>query len=282
MLQCAVTTRTKTTLRGECTEQAVRTRRARTLVPVARGPHELDDNAMQSKRGGIRAVRYFFYASKNLNRAFPLSYNILIVDDHPLVREGLGVLVGSLPGNVIVHLAGTAADALALAEIHTPLDAVLLDCGLPDADGAALIHALKTRGAATPVVVISANDSQATIDRVMQAGAAAFVSKSKPASAILLALKQAMQDGPVSTSTTPESGPPNATTALPNASMSLTARQLDILLMLDQGHTNNVIALQLGLSEKTVKNHVTGLFRALHVENRLQAVHLARTVGLIT
>ncbi len=210
-----------------------------------------------------------------------MSANILIVDDHPLVREGLAVLVGSLPGDVIVHLAGTAADALAMAEIHAPLDAVLLDCGLPDADGAALIHALKTRGTATPVVVISANDSQETIDRVMRAGAVAFVSKSKPASAILLALKHAMQHGAGGSSATPKSDPMNTRHLQSRAPMSLTARQLDILLMLDQGHTNNVIASQLGLSEKTVKNHVTGLFRALQVENRLQAVHLARSVGLL-
>lgn len=209
-----------------------------------------------------------------------MSYNILIVDDHPLVREGLALLVGTLPGNVIIHQAGTAADALALAEIHTPLDAVLLDCGLPDADGAALVHALKTRGAATPVVVISANDSQDVVDRVMRAGAAAFVSKSKPASAILLALKHAMQHG-ANAAGADASKAAQAAREQPNPSMNLTARQLDILLMLDQGHTNHFIALQLGLSEKTVKNHVTGLFRALHAENRLEAVHLARNIGLI-
>ena len=205
----------------------------------------------------------------------------MIVDDHPLVREGLALLVDSLPGHVIVHLAGTAAEALALAEIHTPLDAVLLDCGLPDADGAALIHALKIRGAATPVVVISANDSQHTIDRVMRAGATAFVSKSKPASAILVALKQAMQHGISGPHAEQGACPLPALRAPTDPTMNLTARQLDILLMLDQGHTNQVIALRLGLSEKTVKNHVTGLFRALAVDNRLQAVHLARSIGLI-
>ena len=232
-------------------------------------------------RIAVTALPFTFFASENFNRAFPVSYNILIVDDHPLVREGLALLVGSLPGDVIVHLAGTAADALALAEIHTPLDAVLLDCGLPDADGAALIHALKTRGAATPVVVISANDSQEAIDRIMRAGATAFVSKSKPASAILLALKHAMQHGAGAINTPPSAGVSLANGSSPNPSMNLTARQLDILLMLDQGHTNHVIALQLGLSEKTVKNHVTGLFRALDVDNRLQAVHLARNIRLI-
>lgn len=222
-----------------------------------------------------------FFVSETFNQALFVSYNILIVDDHPLVREGLALLVDSLPGNVIVHLAGTAAEALALAEIHTPLDAVLLDCGLPDADGAALIHALRIRGAATPVVVISANDSQDTIDRVMRAGATAFVSKSKPASAILVALKHAMQHGVSGPHAAPRSSPSPTFQVQPDPAMNLTARQLDILLMLDHGHTNQVIALQLGLSEQTVKNHVTGLLRALNVDNRLQAVHLARSIGLI-
>jgi DNA-binding NarL/FixJ family response regulator len=61
----------------------------------------------------------------------------------------------------------------------------------------------------------------------------------------------------------------------------LTARQLDILLMLDQGQTNHAIALQLGLAEKTVKNHITGLFSALGAVNRLQAIRQARNTGLL-
>ena len=210
-----------------------------------------------------------------------MSHNILIVDDHPLVREGLAVLVGSLPGGVNVHLAGNAAEALTLAEIHTPLDAVLLDCRLPDADGAALIYALKTRGAAAPVVVISAEDSQDMVNRVMQAGAVAFVSKSKPASAILAALKHALQHGSAAAGSPGNPGALLTAISSPASALTLTARQLDILLMLDAGHTNAAIALQLGLSEKTVKNHVTSLFRALDVDNRLQAVRTARQVGLI-
>jgi DNA-binding NarL/FixJ family response regulator len=219
------------------------------------------------------------FRNKHTHSSIAVSYTLLIVDDHPLVREGLAALVGSLPGGVTVHQAGSAAEALALAEIHAPLDAVLLDCGLPDADGAGLVHALKMRGGATPVVVISANDSQDIIDRVMQAGAVAFVSKSKPASAILLALKHALQHGPDTPLPDANPTPPSAQT--PATSLSLTARQLDILLMLDQGHTNHAIALQLGLSEKTVKNHATALFRVLNADNRLQAVRQARELRLI-
>jgi DNA-binding NarL/FixJ family response regulator len=207
-----------------------------------------------------------------------VTYQILIVDDHPLVREGLASLVESLPGVVITRLAGTAAEALAMAEIHAPLDAVLLDCGLPDADGAALVTALRTRGMATPVVVISADDSPAMIERVMLAGASAFVSKSRPAAHILAALKYALLHEARAHVASPATtlGEP-----APNTQPTLTARQLDILLMLDRGRTNGDIALDLGLSEKTVKNHVTALFRALRVESRLQAVRQARDIGLI-
>lgn len=207
-----------------------------------------------------------------------MTYQILIVDDHPLVREGLATLVESLPGGVVTRLAGTAAEALALAEIHAPLDAVLLDCGLPDADGAALVRALRTRGMATPVVVISANDSTTMIERVMQAGASAFVSKSRPAAHILAALKHALLHAPHAHVVSSFVRPVEIAT---DAQPTLTARQLDILLMLDRGRTNSDIALDLGLSEKTVKNHVTALFRALHVDNRLQAVRQARDIGLI-
>jgi two-component system, NarL family, nitrate/nitrite response regulator NarL len=207
-----------------------------------------------------------------------VTYQILIVDDHPLVREGLASLVESLPGGVVTRLAGTAAEALALAEIHAPLDAVLLDCGLPDADGAALVTALRTRGMATPVVVISADDSPAMIERVMLAGASAFVSKSRPAAHILAALKYALLHDTQVHVPSPAATPGEVT---PNTQPTLTARQLDILLMLDRGRTNGDIALDLGLSEKTVKNHVTALFRALHVESRLQAVRQARDIGLI-
>jgi DNA-binding NarL/FixJ family response regulator len=69
--------------------------------------------------------------------------------------------------------------------------------------------------------------------------------------------------------------------ATPVAAPVLTARQLDILLMLDQGYANKAIALQLGLAEKTVKNHITGLFNVLGVVNRLQAIRQARNAGLL-
>lgn len=203
-----------------------------------------------------------------------MPYKILIVDDHALVREGLAALVSALPGGAIIFMASTATEALEQAEYHTPLDVVLLDCGLPDADGGSLIHALSQRAGRAPVVVVSADESAATVRRVMQLGAAAFVPKSRTSSEVINAIKLALAGGaPV---TACQTG-----TLISVAQSLLTARQLDVLLMLEKGMTNRDIALQLGLSEKTVKNHVTALLNGLGVVNRLQAIRRARDLGLL-
>ncbi|MDD2924456.1 response regulator transcription factor [Rhodoferax sp.] len=205
-----------------------------------------------------------------------MPYKILIVDDHPLVRDGLAMLVSSLPGGVEIFKAATAAQALEQAEFHTPLDVVLLDCGLPDADGGGLIKALQTRSGGAPVIVVSANEFDGIPERMLSLGACAFVPKSKASASILNAVKVALAHG--SSASLPA---PVAAQAAQAVAPQLTARQLDILLMFDQGLTNKDIALQLGLSEKTVKNHITALFQALGVVSRLQAVRQARNLKLL-
>ncbi|MFZ6758015.1 response regulator [Undibacterium sp. Ji50W] len=203
-----------------------------------------------------------------------MPYKILIVDDHALVREGLAMLVSALPGGASIFMAGTATEALEQAEYHAPLDVVLLDCGLPDADGGSLIRALSQRSSRAPVVVVSADESDATIQRMMALGAAAFVPKSRTSSEVINAIKLALTGG----------APASARQVgadTPAALSQLTARQLDVLLMLEKGMTNRDIALQLGLAEKTVKNHVTALLNGLGVVNRLQAIRRARDLGLL-
>lgn len=209
-----------------------------------------------------------------------MPYKILIVDDHPLIRDGLAALVSTLPGGAKVFTAANAAQALEQAEFHSPLDAVLLDCGLPDADGGSLIGALQLRSGMAPVIVVSANESAQTAGRMLELGATAFVAKSKPPSVLLNELKSALADGPA------RLGGANKQLSSAErrgaAAVSSPARQLDILLMLNTGLSNNDIALQLGLAEKTVKNHVTSLFGALGVTSRLQAVMTARRLRILT
>ena len=210
-----------------------------------------------------------------------MPYKILIVDDHPLIRDGLSALVSTLPGGVTVFTAATAAQALEQAEFHSPLDAVLLDCGLPDADGGSLISALQLRSGRAPVIVVSANESAQTAERMLQLGASAFVAKSKSPSVLLNELKSALAEGPTRLGGG-NNEVKNDTTSRSEVEPRLSARQLDILLMLNTGLSNNDIALQLGLSEKTVKNHLTALFGALGVGSRLQAVMAARRLRILT
>ena len=206
-----------------------------------------------------------------------MSYKILIVDDHPLVRDGLAMLLSALPGGAEIFKAASAVQALEQAEFHTPLDVVLLDCGLPDADGGSLIQALQTRSGGAPVIAISANEFDGTPERMLSLGACAFVPKSKASATILNTVKDVLTQGK-------HAAVPSAVTPSVNSSSTpqLTERQLDILRMFEQGLTNHDIALQLNLSEKTVKNHITTLFQALGVVSRLQAVRQARNFKLLT
>jgi len=198
-------------------------------------------------------------------------YKILIVDDHPLVRDGLAMLVSALPGGAEIVKAATAAQALELAERHSPLDAILLDCGLPDADGGGLILTLQALGGGAPVIVVSADEFDGTPERMIRLGAFAFVLKSHASATILATVKEAL-----ARRNRPGTPMPPAPPADPVGHPLLSARQIDILRMFDQGMTNSDIALQLDLSDTSLRDHITELFRTLGVVSRLQAVRQAR------
>jgi two-component system nitrate/nitrite response regulator NarL len=209
---------------------------------------------------------------------------ILIVDDHPLVNAGLVAMLQSLPHKPVIFSAGTAAQALEQAEYHAPLDLIILDLNLPDTNGTSLVAALKTRGRGAKVLVISAQGQSDAVNRALADGASGFLSKSVPTAQLcesVIRLLQSQSIKPfvnfgtdlVTAASEPNQRPPDCPV--------LTARQLDVLLMLDQGLTNRDIGLQLGVTEKTVKNHVTSLFQALQVINRLQATRKARVWGLL-
>ena len=201
-------------------------------------------------------------------------------------------MLAGLPYQPVVYSAGTAAQALAQAEYHAPLDLVILDLNLPDANGGSLVTALKTRGAGARVLVMSAQGQSDAVNRALAAGASGFLSKTVPTAQLLEAVCKLLKSH-----TTAPHDPPfvnfgtdqvtahieagqSRTNATENVPV-LTARQLDVLLMLDQGLTNRDIGLRLGVTEKTVKNHVTALFQALQVINRLQATRMARDLGLL-
>src|ERR1700760_2404532 len=217
---------------------------------------------------------------------------VLVIDDHPLVQEGVSAALESLADDVTVMAARDAEQGLSLAAENPDLDLVLLDLALPGMSGFNLIGKLHERLPSLPVVVLSALEEPENVRHAINAGAMGFVPKSA-ATRVLIDVLQQVLEGNVTVPLALQSSGPPVSHALPGASADsvaagepdvalLTLRQLEVLSRVCQGKTNKQIATELGLSEKTVKAHVTGIFRVLGVVNRTQAVLVARRVGMIT
>jgi two-component system, NarL family, nitrate/nitrite response regulator NarL len=224
-----------------------------------------------------------------------MTLKVLVIDDHPLVQEGVSAALESLADKVTVMAARDAEQGLALAAEHPDLDLVLLDLALPGMSGFNLIGKLHERLPSLPVVVLSALEDPENVRHAINAGAMGFVPKSA-ATRVLIEVLQQVLEGNVTVPLALQSVGQPVSHALPNGSTGspqvgnsnepdvalLTLRQLEVLSRVCQGKTNKQIATELGLSEKTVKAHVTAIFKVLGVVNRTQAVLVARRVGMIT
>jgi two-component system, NarL family, nitrate/nitrite response regulator NarL len=220
-----------------------------------------------------------------------MTLKVLVIDDHPLVQEGVSAALESLADKVTVMAARDAEQGLALAAENPDLDLVLLDLALPGMSGFNLIGKLHERLPSLPVVVLSALEDPENVRHAINAGAMGFVPKSA-ATRVLIEVLQQVLEGNVTVPLALQSVGQPVSHALPGANSGpagsepdvalLTLRQLEVLSRVCQGKTNKQIATELGLSEKTVKAHVTAIFKVLGVVNRTQAVLVARRVGMIT
>ena len=207
---------------------------------------------------------------------------LLIVDDHAVVREGVAAMLLQAAPDTAILRAESAEAGVALAAAHADLNAIILDYTMPGLAGAAAIQAFGKARPDVPVIVLSASEHPADVQRAIDAGALGYVPKSASPKTIMLALGLVLQ-GEIylpklllSPTAAVQAG------AAPRAPglAQLTERQLEILQMLASGLPNKVIANRLGVSDKTVKAHVTAIFKALDVVNRTQAANAARTAGL--
>jgi DNA-binding NarL/FixJ family response regulator len=210
--------------------------------------------------------------------AVPIS--VLIVDDHPVVRQGLRVLLEVQDGIEVAGEAGDGATALALAtEDQTrpggrPPDVILLDLKLPGLDGLAVLNELKARRNPARVLVLTSVTDHAAAAAVMRAGAAGVLYKDVDPDALVRAIR-AVHDGHLLLA------PEAAGTLLHQAAWpargldALTGREREVLAELAQGRSNREIARALHVSEKTVKAHVSSVLAKLGVQDRTQAALLA-------
>lgn len=211
--------------------------------------------------------------------------SILIVEDHALVREGLAQTLCQLAGEVSVQEACDSESANALLDEGLAVDLMVLDLGLPGIDGISYLAALRQRHPQIKVVILSAYDDAHTIGRAMKAGAAGFVSKTYSSERLLAALGDVLEGKIVTPDALPAASPPVS----PRASVAgqaepsefgLTDRQAEVLGLMASGKSNREIAALLGLSEGTVKIHLTAIFKALGVTSRTQAIVAAANFGI--
>jgi len=208
---------------------------------------------------------------------------LLIVDDHAVVREGVAAMLRLAHPDSDILQADNTETGLALSAAHADLDAVILDFAMPGRAGAVAIAAFGKARPDVPVIVLSASEDPADVQRALDAGALGYVPKSATPKTIILALGLVLAGEiylPPFLMTQAASGGA-APDRRPKGLAGLTERQTEILKMLAAGLPNKTIANALRLSDKTVKAHVTAIFKALNVANRTQAANTARQAGLL-
>ena len=203
---------------------------------------------------------------------------VLIADDHPLVREALRLTVQRFDADAQVHEAADFETALALCETLAP-DFALLDLNMPGMHALDGVRRLRVRFPAMAMIVASAQEDAATIRGALASGANGFFPKSS-APALLSRAIALVLAGEVYVPARALDGLHDTPMQGHGSAVGLTPRQRDVLRRLLHGHSNKLIARELGMSEGTVKIHIAAILRALGVSNRTEAVARAHELGL--
>ena len=199
---------------------------------------------------------------------------ILTVDDHPLVREGIAVLIRSQPDMELVGEASTGEEAVRLVREHRP-DLTLMDLRLPDMSGIDAIIAIRSEFPAHRMVMLTTFEGDAEIHRALEAGAQSYMLKSMPPKELLDVIRQ------VHAGKKKIPAPVAAQLAEHLADDLLTAREIEVLKQVAAGNRNRDIAEQLFISEETVKVHVKHIMEKLGANDRTQAVTIGVRRGII-
>jgi len=195
---------------------------------------------------------------------------LLLVDDHPLFREGFAQMMRVLRPHWNVRHASSAEEASGALDDDASVDLVVIDINLPDRDGFCLCAEVRARGA-TPCVLISGREDEGTRVRARASGAGGLIAKSASPEEIVLLVDRVLCGGDAFASGAAADG----------MVADLTPRQAQVLELLAEGHGNKEIRHRLGIAERTVRAHLTELFQLLGAHSRTQAIIRARELGLI-
>ncbi len=196
---------------------------------------------------------------------------LLIVDDHALVREGLKRAL-THEGFTQITEASSIAEARAQISASKP-DVVTIDINLPDGSGFELVSWIRGISREIGIIVLTLNAHGNYIRAAMRAGASAFVSKSEPIPGLVAAIKHSLIS-PLSFSAQ------GLEKTIAHSHNTLTAREFDLLVQLEQGQSTAQISKTLFISPATVKTHLASIYRKLEVTNRTAAVHAMHEQGL--
>jgi len=200
---------------------------------------------------------------------------VLIVDDHPIFRDGLAGLLATLPEIKVAGTAGTAEEAIAAIQETAP-DVVLMDINLPGASGVEATRRASQIAPGTAVLVVTMVDDDDTVFAALAAGARGYVLKGSTADEIAAALRTVAAGGAVfgagiASRLLAQTSARPSVPASPSRPDDLTAREREVLDLLAQGASNQRIARSLGISLKTVQNHVSRILDKLQAADRTQA-----------
>jgi len=201
---------------------------------------------------------------------------LVIVDDHPLVRDGLRARLSVVAGLQVIGEAASGEQALALAGALLP-DLMLVDVGMRGMNGIELAHALRERHPAIKVLMLSMYDNREYVLSAIRAGARGYVLKESPTEDILAAITAVCAGGSYFSAA--------VSTLIVQANTSaplLTSREHEILLLLAHGRSNKVVARQLDISVRTVETHRLSLRRKLGVDSASELLKIAVTNGWTT
>jgi DNA-binding NarL/FixJ family response regulator len=207
--------------------------------------------------------------------------SVVLADDHPVVRDGLSALLGSVPGIEVIGTAATGREAVRAAVTLRP-DVLVLDIQMPDLDGVGAAREISRAAPAVAVLMLTMFDDDGSVLAAMRAGASGYVLKGATQNEIVRAIEAVAGGEAIFGPGIARrvlgllAGPQAATDPFPD----LTPRERQVLELLAAGRPTAAIAAQLGLATKTVTNHASAVFTKLQVPGRAEAVRRAKEAGL--
>ncbi|PID60655.1 MAG: hypothetical protein CSB44_09760 [Gammaproteobacteria bacterium] len=210
--------------------------------------------------------------------------NVLMVEDHRLVADAMQVWLREIDPDINVTTCYSTQHALTVADSGECFDLVLTDLLMPGIDGLGLLVGLRNRNVSAPVIIVSGSDDDRYIRAAMDQGAAGFIPKTLPGAEMIASIKRVLAGEPCFPDRFTNNGNETSNPAdgySVNRGDMPSKKQLQVLQLMAEGHSNKQISQIVGISEATVKYHTSQLFKLFGVKNRTSCVREAQRRGLL-